>query len=84
MHNSYKISFSLPKADLEMLENARKRMGLGRSAVIDMAIRFWLDSMQQQELIKRYEEGYRKKPEKTMDLKALEKAGLESMTQEEW
>lgn len=85
MHNSQKISFSIPKEDLDLVEKMRKRMGLGRSAFIDMALRYWLDSTQEQELIKRYEEGYRKMPEKTQELNAFEKAGLETLNpKEEW
>lgn len=83
MYNTQKISFSLPKEDLDMLENVRKRIGLGRSAFIDMAIRFWINSAQKQELIKRYEEGYRKTPEHTQELKSIEKAGLETLTPKE-
>ena len=39
--------------------------------------------MQQEELVKRYEEGYRKKPEKVVDLRAFEKAQLEVLNPEE-
>lgn len=83
MNNSQKISFSLPKNDLVMLENVRKRMGLGRSAFIDMAIRFWLNWLNQKELLKRYEDGYKKIPEKIHELKAIEKAGIEVLTPRE-
>lgn len=85
MYNSQKISFSLPKKDLDMLEKIRKRMGICRSTFIDMAIRFWLNSMHKQELINRYVEGYKKMPEQTRELRAIEKAGLETFTPlEEW
>lgn len=85
MYNAQKISFSIPRKDLEMLEKARKRMGISRSAFIDMAIRFWLNWTNKRRLLKCYEEGYRKIPEQTQELEALEKAGIETLTPgEEW
>lgn len=85
MHNTRKISFSIPKGDLEMLEKTRKRMGLTRSAFIDMAIRFWLNWKNKRKLIKCYEDGYKKLPEEIQKLKAIEKAESEVLTPgEEW
>lgn len=85
MLNSQKVSFSLPKEDFEQMEKVRKRMGLGRSTIIDMAIRFWLNQLKEKELIRQYIEGYKKFPEKTPNLNALEKAGLETFNPgEEW
>ena len=85
MLNSHKVSFSLPKKDFEQMEKVRKRMGLGRSTIIDMAIRFWLNQLKEKELIRQYIEAYKKFPEKTQGLNALEKAGLETFNPgEEW
>lgn len=85
MTHAYKIAISLPKEDYEKLEEIRKAMGIARSIVIDKAIRFWLKWIEEKELIKRYEMGYRKKPEKVNDLKALESAELEVLgLDEEW
>lgn len=83
MYNSCKISFSLPKEDLQMLENARKRMGLSRSAFIDMSVRFWLSWLNKKEMIRRYEEGYKKMPEQIREIKALESAGMEALRPKE-
>lgn len=84
MQHSCKIAISLPKDNFQKIEQMRHKMGIGRSAVIDKAICFWLEWVEQEELIKRYEEGYRKKPEKVVDLRAFEKAQLEVLSLEEW
>ncbi len=39
-----------------------------------MAIRFWLKSMEEEAMIKRYEDGYKSKPEVIAELKAMEQA----------
>lgn len=59
-----------------------KKWRLGRSIVIDRAIRFWLRYLEQEELIKRYQEGYRNKPESIAEIKALEKMAAEAFKEE--
>ena len=82
MRNTLKIAISLPKEDFYQLEQIRKKLGLGRSGIIDKAIRFWLGHRQQEELIKRYQEGYRKEPESIQEIEALEKASAEAFKEE--
>ena len=82
MRKSFKVAISLPKDDFEKIEGIRRKMGIGRSAVIDKAIRFWLEWMEREKLIKQYEEGYRKKPESTQEIRAMEKAAAEAFQEE--
>lgn len=82
MRNTLKIAISLPKEDFCQLERIRKKLGLGRSGIIDKAIRFWLGHRKQEELIKRYQEGYKKKPESIQEIEALEKASAEAFKEE--
>ncbi len=79
-----KMAISLPKEDFIMIEKMRRKLSITRSALIDEAIRFWLAKRQEKELVSQYEEGYRKKPEKVFDLRALERAQLEVLPKEEW
>ena len=83
MQNVAKIAISLPSEDFKEIEEVRKEMGIGRSAIIDQAIHFWLEERKKEEMIKRYEEGYRKRPERVFDLKGFEKAELEVLNPEE-
>jgi len=80
MEKTLKIAISLPKVDFEKIERIRKELLLGRSAVIDKAIRFWLEHLEKKEAVKCYENGYRKKPEKVSELKALEQAQYEVLS----
>lgn len=82
MRNTLKIAISLPKEDFYKLEQIRKKLGFGRSAVIDKAIRFWLDYREQEALIKKYQEGYRKKGEPLSETQAFEKASAEAFEEE--
>jgi len=84
MLKTTKIAISLPKDDFERIEEIRKKLGIQRSTIIDIAIRFWLKSMEEEKMIKQYEEGYKKKPESLEELKAIEKASAEAFEGEEW
>lgn len=82
MHNTFKIAISLPKEDYYKIEKLRKKLGFARSVMIDKAIRFWLSRIEQEELIKRYQQGYRKKPESLREIKAMEMASSEAFKEE--
>lgn len=83
MIKTLKIAISLPKEDFEKIENIRKKLGLQRSKIIDRAIHFWLKNLEEKEMIRRYEEGYRKKPESIEEIKAQELASAEGFQEED-
>lgn len=83
MQNSLKIGISIPKEDFERIEALRYKMKIGQSALIDKAIRFWLEWIEHEDLIKQYEEGYRKKPEPIQEIEAMEKAAAEVFQEED-
>lgn len=83
MRNTLKIAISLPKEDFYKIERIRKKLGFGRSNIIDKAIRFWLERIEEEELIKRYQEGYRRKPESVQEIRAIEKAAAEAFKEED-
>lgn len=82
MRNTLKIAISLPKEDFYKIEKIRKKLGFGRSNIIDKAIRFWLGRMEQAELVESYQLGYKKKPENIQEIKAMEKASAEAFKEE--
>lgn len=84
MLKTTKIAVSLPKEDFKRIEEVRKKLGLQRSAVIDMAVRFWLKSMEEKEMIKKYEQGYENRPESIEELKAMEQGAAEAFEEEGW
>lgn len=83
MKNAFKIAISLPREDFDRMEKTRKKLGFGRSAIIDRAIRFWLDKIEQEDSIKRYEQGYKKHPEDIQEIKAWEKEYANAFKEEE-
>lgn len=84
MIGSAKIAISLPMEDLKRIEKIRKELKAQRSTVIDMAIRFWLDNMDKQKIIKQYEEGYRQHPESLEELKVMEQLSADAFNEEGW
>lgn len=84
MLKTSKIAISLPTDDFEKIERIRKKRGLQRSAVIDEAIRFWLASLEDEQMVKQYEEGYRRKPESADELKAMEEASAKAFEEDGW
>ncbi len=77
-----KIAISLPKNDFLRIEKVRKELGIQRSAIIDLAICFWLDNMEKTKMIKQYEEGYKNKPESVDEIKAFEQLSAEAFKEE--
>jgi len=84
MLKTSKIAISLPKEDFQKIEHIRKSLGLQRSTIIDKAIKFWLKSIEKEEMIRKYEEGYRKNPESIEEIKAQELASAQAFSEEEW
>ena len=84
MSKTLKIAISLPREDFEKIETLREKLGLKRSAIIDRAIRFWLNHLEKKEMIKQYEEGYRKKPESIKEIRAQELASADAFQEEDW
>ena len=82
--NAIKIAISLPREDFKLVETIRKKMGITRSALIDRAIHYWLTKRRQEEMIKRYEEGYMQVPENIDEVIAMEKVQFEALREEGW
>ncbi len=83
-NNTVKMAISLPKEDFIMIEKLRRELNIPRSTLIDQAIRFWFSKRAEREQIHQYEQGYRKKPEKAQELRALERAQMEVLPEEDW
>ncbi len=84
MIKTFKIAISVPKYDYERIEAMRRKLRLGRSAAIVQAIESWLAKFDEQEMIRRYEAGYKRKPENLGEIKAMEQAAAEAFEEEGW
>lgn len=73
---STKVAVSLPSELYKAVEQARKKSGKSRSAVLQAANRHWLKQQEQAVLIRDYEAGYRRKPESHQKVRAAEAAAV--------
>ena len=79
-----KVAVSIPSGLYRAVERFRKASGKSRSAVIQDALRHWLDSQVQAALVREYEAGYRRKPEGRREIKAAEAAAVRLLSTEDW
>jgi len=81
-----KIAVSLPDDLYRALEGARRRSGKSRSAAVQEAVREWLLREARGELVRDYEEGYRRDPESGEEIEAAlaTAVGLLSTDSEDW
>ena len=82
MIKAAKIAISLPTENFKRIEKIRKESGIKRSALIDTAIRFWLDNKEKDKMIQQYEAGYRHNPESIEEIKALEGLSADAFAEE--
>ena len=79
-----KVAVSIPGTLYQAVERVRRASGKSRSAVIQDALRHWLDSKAQAALVSEYEAGYRRKPEGRREIKAAEAAAVRLLSTEDW
>jgi metal-responsive CopG/Arc/MetJ family transcriptional regulator len=84
MSKAVKLAISINNEDFKTIEAIRKKEGITRSGIITEAIRLLRDKTEKERLIRLYEEGYRKHPEKLPEIKAIEKASIEVLPEEDW
>jgi len=74
-----KVTFSLPRPLYRTAERVRQRTRQTRSAVMQEALRLWIARQNEATRVKRYVDGYRRKPERAADV-----AGLDDLAAEAW
>ena len=79
-----KVAVSLPDNLYRAVEQARKKSGKSRSAVMQDALHHWLRQQEQAVLIREYEVGYQKKPESKQEIKAAEASAVRLVIAEDW
>jgi metal-responsive CopG/Arc/MetJ family transcriptional regulator len=84
--NAAKIAISLPDELYRALEGVRRKSGRSRSAVVQEAVRDWLRRQAHGELVREYEEGYRRRPESSDEIEAAlaTAVGLLSADADDW
>jgi metal-responsive CopG/Arc/MetJ family transcriptional regulator len=84
MDRAVKFAVSLPNKEFQELEKYRKKRGVSRSKLVLEAIQVWKEAKEKERLVRIYEEGYRKSPEKLPDLEGWEKASLNIFSHGDW
>lgn len=79
-----KVAVSLPDDLYRAVEQARKKSGKSRSAVMQDALHHWLRQQEQAVLIREYEAGYQKKPESKQEVNAAEASAARLLAAEDW
>ena len=79
-----KVAISLPKTTMDEIEHLRHKLHLPRSRAILEAVSLWLKKKHEEQLIKQYIEGYRKKPENRAEIDPLFRASLSSFSRDLW
>ncbi len=78
-----RVTISIPEAQAAAIEEIRRRKGISRSRVVQDAIALTLAGQEKARAVRRYEEGYRKRPE-TTEAVAYAKATAAMMSKERW
>lgn len=82
--SSVKIATSVPSEQYKALEEARRRLGLKRSAVVQEALALWLAQRQSRDDVAQYLRGYMAQPEDADEGGAYVAAWADGMAAEDW
>lgn len=79
-----KVAVSLPTDLYRSLEKARKQRGQSRSALVQEALRFWIERQRRWGLVREYRAGYYRLPESAGEIEDAEKAAVATLAEEDW
>ncbi len=79
-----KITVSIPNGLYQAVERARRARGKSRSAVVQDALRHWLNSQAHAASVREYEAGYRRQPEGRREIRAAKAAAVRLLSTEDW
>lgn len=79
-----KVAISLPDAQAAAIEQIRRKQRIPRSRVIQRAIAVYLAEQGRHRVVRAYEDGYRRKPERSEEVEALGVAAAGSLEPENW
>jgi hypothetical protein len=82
MHTTVKVAVSLPKEQFRLAEKQRRALHVSRSAMVQEALAQWLKTLEEEEAVRRYIEGYQRHPESTKGWKAIERMQTKAIAKE--
>ena len=78
------MTVCIPDGLFRAAERVRKASGKSRSAMIQDALRHWLDSQPNTTIVRKYEAGYRRKPEGSREARAARATAVHLLSTEDW
>ena len=84
MSRAVKVAISMSNEDFKVIEAIKKQNGITRSDVVVKAVRLLRDKAEKEKMIRAYEDGYRRYPERLIEVNAMEKASIEALSDEVW
>jgi hypothetical protein len=79
-----KITVTLPEEQMRAVERIRRQQRIPRSRVIQHAVGWYLAQTGMADDVRAYEEGYRRRPERSDAVDAYARAAAEVLTSEDW
>ena len=76
MLRTHKTAIAIPIEEYKQIESLRKETGKSRSRIFMDAFHVWRALQKKEEQERLYEEAYRRKPEKLLEVESGMKAGL--------
>ena len=77
--NTAKLTITVPCDKYQRIEKEKKQKGLTRSALVNMMITYFFQEEDEAGKVKRYIDGYRKKPEQLKEITTMENVQLKSL-----
>lgn len=82
--NARKLSTSLPAEQFREIERVRKKLGMGRSEIVQEALTLWLSTRQRDARVPQYLAGYVNVPDDARDAGAFVEAWAQGIAKEDW
>lgn len=79
-----RLTVTIPWSQYEALEQVRRATGKSRSAVVQAALRHWLEGRARAALVRQYEAGYRRQPEGHREIRAAHAAAACVLAADNW
>jgi len=79
-----KVAISIPDDLYRAVERVRRTTGRSRSAVLQDALRHWLEHQAQAGMVREYVAGYQRRPESAREVRAAEAAAVQLLSADDW
>lgn len=79
-----KVAISVPPDIMNRVDKLQKQLKLSRSECFALAVRKWMEILENDSFVQQYVDGYQNKPEVASEMKAFEASQMQGLTNEDW